>query len=57
MKKLRDFKCVKTGNVFERFVPDSENFIRCNCGYRATKLVNSARYFSNSVGRSPSATN
>ncbi len=54
LKKLRKFKC-KTGEVIERFAHDDQNEVKCKCGEVAAKTISAARYFSNTVGKSPSA--
>jgi len=54
MKKLRKFKC-KSGAIIEKFANDDQNSVKCNCGDTAIKIVSAARYFNNTVGKSPSA--
>ena len=54
MRKLRNFAC-KTGTIIERLVDDSVIKVKCTCGSKAAKTVSAARYFSNTVGKSPSA--
>ncbi len=55
MKKIRDFKCPSCKRQFEALVEDKSYLRLCYCGDMAERLVNSARYFSNTVGKSPSA--
>jgi len=56
MKKIRDFKCDTCGHKFEAFVIDVQEMIACvKCGAEAYKKMSAARYFGNTVGKSPSA--
>lgn len=55
MKKLRNFKCAETGEVFERIVEDDTLIIECKCSGEANRLLSAPRHFGNSTGRSPSA--
>jgi len=57
MKKLRDFKCDDCGKTFEAFVIDSIKQGKCDCGGTANRKINAARYFYNTIGKSPSASN
>jgi len=54
MKKIRNFKC-ETGAIIERLVKDDCKSTLCKCGEVAIKTISAARYFSNTVGKSPSA--
>jgi len=55
MKKLRNFQCSNTNEIFERRVEDEITIIKCACGSEAKRIISAGRYFSNTTGRSPSA--
>lgn len=57
MKKLRDFHCANCGKVFEALVTDNVKRGQCDCGGIANRKVNAAKYFYNTVGKSPSLKN
>ena len=54
MKKLRYFKCGSCQRQYERFVEDDVKTIECECKAKALRLLSAPKYFSNTVGRSPS---
>jgi hypothetical protein len=54
MKKLRLFKCQECGEQAERFVKDEVQTVKCECLAIMTRQVSAAKYFGNTVGKSPS---
>ena len=54
MKKIRTFRC-EAGHKFDRMVKDSVREVKCECRAVAVRVLSAARYFSNTVGKSPSA--
>ena len=54
MRKLRKFKCGSCQREYERLVKDDVKVIKCECKAKAARLISTARYFGNTVGRSPS---
>ena len=55
MKKLRIFSCNNCKEKSERLVEDSKKAVFCgDCGGVAVKLLSAPKYFSNTVGKSPS---
>lgn len=38
MRKLLDYRCTKTNQVFERFTEDTPT-LRCGCGSEAKRLI------------------
>ena len=54
MKKMRNFKCSETGEVFERFVDDEQLIVECKCKGLANRSLSAPRCFGNTTGRSPS---
>ena len=57
MKKLRNFKCAETSEVFERLVKDEQLIVECNCGGLANRQVSSGKVIGNTTGASPSFSN
>jgi hypothetical protein len=57
MKKLRNFKCAETGEVFERLVEDERLIVECKCNGLANRQVSSGKVIGNTTGRSPSFSN
>ncbi len=57
MKKLRNFKCAETGEVFERLVKDEQLIVECKCNGLANRQVSSGKVIGNTTGRSPSFSN
>lgn len=57
MKKLRNFKCAETGEVFERLVEDEQIIVECKCGGLSSRQVSSGKVIGNTTGRSPSFSN
>lgn len=55
MKKIRSFKCESCELEFERMVTDQTKKVKCHCEGKATRQLSAPRYFSNTVGKSPSA--
>ena len=55
MKKFRNFKCVETGEVFERLVQDDITIVMCKCKGLANRTLSAPRCFQNTVGKSPGA--
>lgn len=54
MKKIRVFNCRCCLTKFERFEEDEVKEVQCNCGGVAVRMLSSPKYFSNTVGNSPS---
>lgn len=54
MKKLRRFKCGACHKQYEKLVEDDVKSIECECKAKAARTVSAAKYFSNTVGKSPS---
>ena len=54
MKKLRNFKCDETGEVFERIVSDEITIVMCKCKSEAHRTLSAPRCFGNTTGKSPS---
>jgi len=57
MKKLRNFKCSETNNVFERLAKDEQLIVECKCGGLANRTLSAPRVLGNTTGRSPSFSN
>lgn len=57
MRKLRNFKCSETNNVFERMVEDDQRLVECRCKGLANRTLSAPRVFGNTTGRSPSFSN
>jgi hypothetical protein len=57
MKKLRNFKCTKCSQVFERLTNDDVKIVNCTCEPKAeaNRCLSSPKCFQNTTGRSPSA--
>lgn len=55
MKKIRTFKCSECKASFDRMVNDNELIVNCECSGLANRTLSAARYFGNTVGKSPSA--
>lgn len=55
MRKIRNFKCSETGNIFERFANDDRLVVQCNCGGLANRTLSAPKCFQNTTGRSPSS--
>lgn len=43
MLMMRDFRCVVTGEVFERLADSKANHVRCNCGGEARRIISPIR--------------
>ena len=54
MKKLRDFKCVDCGCIFESLVNDTTEYTPCECGKVASKLPAAPKFINNSCGENAS---
>jgi hypothetical protein len=57
MKKLRNFKCSETGEVFERLIEDDKLIVECKCKGLANRQPSSGKVIGNTTGRSPSFSN
>ena len=57
MKKMRNFKCSETGEVFERFVEDDQLIVECKCKGLANRSLSAPKVVGNTTGRSPSFSN
>ena len=57
MRKLRNFKCSETGEVFERFANDDMLIVQCNCSGLANRTLSAPKVLGNTTGRSPSLSN
>ena len=53
MRKLRNFKCSNTGEMFERIVTDDIKSVTCNCEGVAARTLSAPRCFGNTTGGSP----
>lgn len=53
MKKLRRFLCGSCGGAYEKLVKDDIISITCKCNSKATRVISTPRYLSNTVGKSP----
>lgn len=38
MRKLNDYKCTRSGEIFERFARDSDE-VRCKCGALCERVI------------------
>ena len=50
MRILKDFKCQKYGDVFERLVTNDVRLVECNCGADATRIITAPKFLGNSTG-------
>lgn len=54
---MRNFKCQKSGDIFERIVIDEVTIVKCACGSEADRTLSAPRVLGNTTGRSPSFSN
>lgn len=43
MRRIYEFRCESTQQVFERYIDEAETVIRCNCGANANRIVSAVR--------------
>ena len=53
-KMFINFKCGSCQRKYEKLIDSDTQTIKCECGSKALRQLSAPKYFSNTVGRSPS---